>query len=461
MIGLARDHTNPKRLVRHTYLMLLLTGVLTILVTLGMLVMLTNRIDERTALDTRERSSLVITEWQTALQKAVEDYAYWTLAYENISSGDTHAIYDNIGSGATESDLFDWIVILDGNGSVQHTFDFPGTVNAENVLGSAKSSTLLSMLSEHDPFDYLAISGAVSVGGEVSLISAAWVTPDDMTGLDASQLPVLIGGVTLEGTRLTMLQKSTGAASIDIIVAPITNTETDYAFDGPFGISGHLLLTPKTPGRVFRSEILPWLLVFCAAVVAIALSVARYFSHLAFQLNRAIVLASTDPLTGLSNRAAMQTFIQSPWIEQALDQGDIAVLNLDLNRFKQLNDQHGHAAGDVALQVTARRLQDAVRKSDRVVRLGGDEFLCLIVDRNPQKAAAKVADRIVSLFNDPIDFGSFKSDLKASIGIAVGSVGVHWDDLLNRADEAMYQAKKRGDAQPTFHPTENFKPHIA
>lgn len=368
-----------------------------------------------------------------------------------ILDGDADAIHENIGSGATQSELFDWIVILGADGSVQHSFNLPEAEDTEAVFDNAKASTLLSLLGEHDPLDYQPVSGAIRVGQGISLVSAAWVTPDDMTGLNAGQLPVLICGITLDDGRLSRLLRSTGAEAIGISAEPVEDTEIAYSLEGPFGISGHLSLTPKTPGRALRVETLPWLLVFCGAVALVMISVARHFHHLAAQLNKAIVLASTDPLTGLSNRAALQSFIETPVIEHALGRGDIAVLNLDLNDFKQLNDQHGHAAGDIALKVTAERLQHAVRKTDRVVRLGGDEFLCLIVDQDAKEIAGIVADRIDALFNTPIDFGAFKSNLRVSIGIAVGSPGDHWDDLAKRADAAMYRAKKSAKARPIFH----------
>lgn len=442
---------NPKRLVRNTYLMLLLNGALTILMTLSLLAVLTNRIDERAETDIRERLSLIMAEWQSALQLAVEDHAYWTLAYQSILRDDADAIYENIGSAATESELFDWIVILNADGTVQRAYNFPPAVEVEDALNSEKTSTLLSMLGAHDPIDYLSVSSAIEVGQDVSLISAAWVTPDNMRGLDASQLPVIIGGVMFKGQRLAKLEQSVGADAVVLVAAPPNETEIAYEFDSPFDIINHLSLTPMTPGSDLRKEILPWLMIFCSAVSLVTLLVARYFRQLAVQLNRSIVLASTDPLTGLSNRVALQSLIESPLIGHALDHGYIAVINLDLNRFKQLNDQHGHAVGDVALQFTAKRLRNAVRKSDRVARIGGDEFLCLIVDQAPKQAVEKIADRIVSAFNEPIDFGSFKCDLHASIGIAVGGVGDSWDDLVRRADAAMYQAKRREKGLPVFH----------
>lgn len=451
LIGVALKSNNPKHLLRQSYQKLILVGMLAILVTVGMLVMLTNRIDERSVNDTRERFSLVMSEWENALQLAVEDHAYWTLAYESIMNGDGASIYDNIGSGATESELFDWIVIMDANGAVQFAFDFPEDAEIDSVFDSERRARLLSLLGEHDPAEYIAVSGAVSLGQEASLLSAAWVTPDNLTGLGSDQLPILVGGIVLGQERLASLQQSTNADAIEVSARDNTPNEMSYELDGPFGVIGHLSFKARTPGSDFRAEVLPWLVVFCAAVVIVTLSIARHFRHLASQLDKAIMLASTDPLTGLSNRAALQSFIESPLIDQALHKGEIAIVNLDLNRFKQLNDSHGHAIGDVALQITAKRLQDAVRNTDRVVRLGGDEFICLIVDEDPNEAAENISDRIVAMFKEPVDFGSFQSKLQASIGVAVSSAGDHWEDLMKRADLAMYQAKKDGVAQAMFH----------
>ena len=154
--------------------------------------------------------------------------------------------------------------------------------------------------------------------------------------------------------------------------------------------------------------------------------------------------ALRDELTGLPNRAA--------WA-QALDAGlarseraalGAAVMFLDLDGFKQVNDTHGHEVGDAVLREFARRLQASVRSTDVVARLAGDEFVVLLDGApDPARAAEAVARSIAASMEAPFDVGAHRLPVRGSIGIAVQDAG-HFDRgrLLRRADEAMYTAKR-------------------
>jgi diguanylate cyclase len=122
-----------------------------------------------------------------------------------------------------------------------------------------------------------------------------------------------------------------------------------------------------------------------------------------------------------------------------------AVLLLDLDRFKQINDSLGHGAGDQLLEEVGRRLSGAVREVDTVARIGGDEFLLLIADTRDQSDLATVAAKIGKSLAEPFRVGSAELHTSASIGISVYPAdGTTGDDLVLRADEAMYFAKQSG-----------------
>jgi diguanylate cyclase (GGDEF)-like protein len=154
----------------------------------------------------------------------------------------------------------------------------------------------------------------------------------------------------------------------------------------------------------------------------------RAQAQLAFQ-------ARHDPLTGLANRSVLTAELERP--------GPIAVLYLDLDGFKQVNDTHGHAAGDLVLSTVAKRLSAAVRATDLVVRLGGDEFV-LLCPGLPEAEAIRLAERVLSDVASPIAFRGEPLDIGASIGIAAYGDDVPESDVLRSADMAMYQAKKQG-----------------
>src|SRR5262249_13036518 len=126
----------------------------------------------------------------------------------------------------------------------------------------------------------------------------------------------------------------------------------------------------------------------------------------------------------------------------------VAVLFLDLDRFKIINDSLGHEAGDQVLIATAQRLQDALRPADTAARFGGDEFVVLCDGLVDESDALAIAERIGHVVAQPFRFGDDEVHLTASIGIAFASgVGDRPEALLRDADAAMYRAKERGKAR--------------
>ena len=156
-------------------------------------------------------------------------------------------------------------------------------------------------------------------------------------------------------------------------------------------------------------------------------------------------LALTDALTGLPNRAALTQYLQV----QLIDRRSVALLFLDLDRFKVVNDSLGHGAGDHLLRAVAGRLSGTVRDGDLVSRLGGDEFV-IAAPGLDQDAALQLADRIQRVLAVPVLLSGHEIIISASVGIVVSDpdAGAQSpDDLLRDADVSMYRAKERGRAR--------------
>lgn len=167
----------------------------------------------------------------------------------------------------------------------------------------------------------------------------------------------------------------------------------------------------------------------------------RLLDHLAFH----------DPLTELPNRALLYDRLSQALSHQRRQDGKFAVLVLDLDGFKAVNDCYGHAAGDEVLCAVGRRLLTCVRDSDTVARTGGDEFALLLHGIRGEGEAARVAGKILRALSRPFMLGEIRTGIGASIGIALCPAhGATLDGLLAQADQAMYRAKEDGKCSYAF-----------
>jgi diguanylate cyclase len=152
--------------------------------------------------------------------------------------------------------------------------------------------------------------------------------------------------------------------------------------------------------------------------------------------------ADHDPLTGLANRARLRRAIDAQLA--AADRTPCALLFIDVDDLKPINDLHGHAGGDAVLCAVAARLADSVRGRDVAARIGGDEFAILLPDLSAADQAGDVADRIIASMATPLPIrGGWTVEVSVSIGIATadGNSHLRGEDLISRADVAMYAAK--------------------
>ncbi len=161
-------------------------------------------------------------------------------------------------------------------------------------------------------------------------------------------------------------------------------------------------------------------------------------------------LAERDPLTGLLNRAGFEQRVERQrWHSESNEQ---ALLYIDLDHFKPVNDQFGHLAGDRLLQLFAHRLGDAVRSSDYVARLGGDEFAILLTGTCNIEAAEAVATKVLAAASEPFDVEGQTLRVSASVGVAVmAQADASLRELLARADRMLYQAKAAGRGRQFSH----------
>lgn len=160
---------------------------------------------------------------------------------------------------------------------------------------------------------------------------------------------------------------------------------------------------------------------------------------------RMTLLAHRDPLTGLANRLSFQ-LQAGPTVAMARRQnGRVALMFIDLDGFKLINDQNGHEAGDALLQQVAQRLSDAFRQADMVARFGGDEFVVLLTEVREREQIEALANKIIARISEPYRMGERTYTIGASVGIAfLPDDAEDIESLIAQADAAMYDAKRAG-----------------
>ena len=158
---------------------------------------------------------------------------------------------------------------------------------------------------------------------------------------------------------------------------------------------------------------------------------------------RARYLAYHDNTTGLANRALFNERLDHALIQAERHNWSLALLYMDLDKFKAINDTHGHHVGDKVLQLVGERLQACIRAEDTISRIGGDEFLCLLMEVKNDTTVAKVAELMIKRVSQTCEINQIKLAIQLSIGIVMyPGDGTTADALLRNADAAMYQAKQ-------------------
>jgi diguanylate cyclase (GGDEF)-like protein len=198
-----------------------------------------------------------------------------------------------------------------------------------------------------------------------------------------------------------------------------------------------VLLVCSRPAAAFADEELNFLQ---ATTNVLSTALQRFDSEA-----KLAYLAQFDPLTGLPNRALLADRFSQMIVQATRRDTPLAVLFIDLDQFKDVNDTMGHAGGDTLLKQVALRLQEAVRAGDTVARISGDEFAIVLTDLVRPEDAALVAQKIIDGLGMPVDVDGMEVFVTASVGIAAFPAdGMEAETLIGAADAAMYRAKQSG-----------------
>lgn len=219
------------------------------------------------------------------------------------------------------------------------------------------------------------------------------------------------------------------------------NKNTLYWLGAPLsshkGVIGALVMQRYTKGACY-TDADKELLQFVSTQIAAAIERKRMYARLEH-------LAQYDQLTGLPNRELLQDRLRTALARARREHEELCLLYIDMDKFKQVNDSLGHAAGDRLLQMVAQRLKECVRESDTVARIGGDEFVILFERIHSRENSLMMAEKIRVALNRSFDMGQQNLHILPSIGVAFyPEHGTDEKQLFNHADEAMYLAKHVG-----------------
>lgn len=233
----------------------------------------------------------------------------------------------------------------------------------------------------------------------------------------------------------------TQPAASDVVYSPVLNRAGR--------ILGFFTLKPYRPALQLLQDTAP-LSVGSGAiagliVLALLSRLRRTSAELQVSEQRARYLAFHDPLAAIPNRALFEDRLQQALSNRRKGRAPVALHFIDLDRFKQVNDTLGHPAGDELIREVARRLAAVASAGDTVARIGGDEFAILQIDVDDGDDAMGLGNRVVAELARPFDLSGHQVSIGGSVGVAVtGPDGAVPEDLMRRADVALYEAKSRG-----------------
>lgn len=394
------------------------------------------------------------------LERTLLDYAAWGEAYRNL-----HAAFDlnwayvrsNVGATLYEGFSIDYVLVIDpadriiyqvADGALseepgQNPFDR----DLDGIIAEAREASADETVVVHSVY--------VAAGEPVLVAAAALSTGGDpsVTAIPG-QPSILLFGDRLTATDLAGMARDPSLQDFRVVRELVDETQAPRLIvAGPQGASRSVLRwDPPHPGRQMMETVLPWFAVaavaftaFIALVLRDAIRAARRAEEASGRLSEAYQSAEHqalhDATTGLPNRLLLNRCLA-----HALRRPEqrIAVLFMDLDRFKPVNDALGHKAGDDVLLEVANRLRRCVREEDVVARVGGDEFVAVAIGLdNPE--VERLAARLVRAVSEPFRHEAGDIHLGVSIGVAVAPEDADTaDELVRRADIALYRAKAEG-----------------
>jgi diguanylate cyclase (GGDEF)-like protein len=411
-----------------------------------------------------------------------EELAVWDEAVTAVAERDVDWLNENIGATAFNIYGQSRIYLLDANGKPIYAMRDGGQVPSKAV--EPVRETIAPLVEQLHSLDNLAAIDAYNnFIGETPPAAVDVALIEDRPAI-VSVMPMLLN-VSTDFAPV-------GEEPVFVAVVPLDDAmagdlETQYLFeDARFDTTPEVTgaqaafavrntagqpiawfkWQPDRPGARILSDTMPALLgallVTGAIIIVLMRNLRRASTQLQAERADAQHRAMHDPLTGLGNRALFRDRLDTALRNMPRGEPRLALLALDLDRFKQVNDTLGHEAGDELLRQASSRITGMLRPSDTLARLGGDEFAIIQPDITTHGDAGRLAQRVIDALQSPFQLSGKDIQIGVSIGIATAPDLAQTDaDLVARADDALYQAKSGGRNRYCFHAAELPEGHPA
>ncbi len=428
--------------------------VVTIVTVISGVAWMAYRQNDQAAEQTRTMVMGGVDAMHTRVQGLANDYSWWEEAYDAYGRSDKEWIEANIGTGIIDTQIADFLAIISPEHELMYGWWTPADApNSETVMSPKLIEKIEELIRTAPIENNAARSSYVQTSAGTLLFAVSRIAPvSKVDTVDPKNLPVLVMGFYLSNQRLSELGRSFLINDLRLEREDAAHSAKDFPEirDIYGNVIGRFVWTPPTPGfAVLRNVVAPiagGLLVFCLIAMWTVLRARRLALSQALSEHQAITAARTDSLTGLTNRYGFNELSDSDQFGEACAKAEAAIIYLDVNGFKSVNDSIGHQGGDELVGLLAERLSMILPPDARFARVGGDEFAVALTGRSAPAAVAGVASAMVHALDQPFSVAGFQFQVTAAVGYAVSDgQDVTPAELLRRADLAMYQAKNAAE----------------
>ncbi len=406
-----------------------------------------NRIEDRLTARSAEAALRVTIR---RLEETHRDYAEWDDAVRN-AYGDVNQAFmtETFATSTIDAVFFDTAILLDEVGGVRFAVHKGDTLDAppSEVFGGSLPAMTRDLV--RDGLTYDVNTGVLATRWGLAIVAAGAVVPftkDFEPRPERSR--ILILGKIFDAAVVSRLSEDFLIPDLHLIGLESRGEHTLDVVDPGGKVVGALAWSPPSLGNQAHAQVSPTVFMMLALVgltmaflIAIALRGVREVERREAAARHA---ATNDELSGLPNRAALVAALDRATEARRADRTPVAVVYLDLDGFKEVNDAFGHHAGDRLLQEVARGFRER-SNGHLLARVGGDEFAVVVTGPAAVKIACDLGWRLISFVSDPFEIDGRMISVGTSVGVAVADSGdPSAEELLRRADVAMYQAKQQG-----------------